>query len=171
MRNKNNACLLEILFEDNGEWDFEKDPNHPLNKQQTQLQRPQGAQQPQKIGNGNNSVAQRVAGVQRERQAGDDRDTIRAHNNAPMEQFLTTCEVNMTNIENVASRTSQVQLPRQHFVAHLEILSNIDNVYRALDKLATTPAVKNTCQALQTNLNGAMKTLRMATKGVPQQTR
>lgn len=61
--------LEEILFEDgnNQGWDFENDPNHPLNKDNapTQIQRPQGAAQPQQIGNGQNSIAQRVAGLQK----------------------------------------------------------------------------------------------------------
>lgn len=162
--------LEEILFEDgnNQGWDFENDPNHPLNKDNapTQIQRPQGAAQPQQIGNGQNSIAQRVAGLQKQNRVADSRDAIRQTNEASMEQFMGTLEVNMTNIERVAGRTTQVQQPRQHFVAHMEILASMDNVYRALDKVATTPAVKKTCMALQADLNGAIKTLKNATRGV-----
>jgi len=148
------------------EWEDYQNPQKPAGNA-TAVQRPAGAPLPQQIGNdqNNNTTAQRVAGVKKQEQQKNDRDTIWNTNDSPMQQFSATLEVNMANINKVAERVAQNNLPREHFKAHLDILSNMDNVYVALGQASKNPRVKEASAEMNTSLRGTMKTLLKYTKG------
>jgi hypothetical protein len=90
------------------------------------------------------------------------------YKNDPMEDFMQTLEMSMNYIGKVADRTAFIKLPRQHFLAHKDILGSIDNVYRDLEKNAKTDAVKGICMAVRQVIRGIITTLNQATRSTPQ---
>lgn len=149
----------------NQEWEDYQEPQKPVGNA-TAVQRPAGAPLPQQIGNNDpNNTNQRVAGVKKQEKQADDRNAIRATNNSPMDQFIATLEVNMSNISKVSERVAQNNIPREHFKAHLDILSNMENVYMALGRASNIPKVKQASAEMNADLRATMKTLLKYTKG------
>ena len=189
--NKKNTFLIEkFLFEDEQGFEFEQDPNHPLNRP-TLKQNPKGANPPKNIGNEpvKKPFLQRFFGVDKNKQQPedpktkqhdanngqlsnqqwDDRQTISRANGtdgSTLERFQGTLEVNMNNISRIAERTATTQLPRQHFMAHKEILAAMDNVYAAFWNVTTVPKEKESCRAIREGIKATLTPLNTATKGV-----
>jgi hypothetical protein len=142
----------------NQDWEDYQEPQKPNGNAATAVQRPAGAQLPQQIGSG-------VAKQPNQQLEKPPRAPTRGSTAYKLEQFSTTLEVNMANINKVAEKVAQNNLPREHFKAHLDILSNMDNVYTALGKASDNPKVKQASVEMNADLRGAMKTLLKYTKG------
>ena len=189
-RERKNCVLLEgLLFEDPQTWDWEQDPNHPMNKslppaqppqqrvygvdKKTSAQRPAGSPVPEKIGSGAKpppfqpGPPQAPAKKETGGEWAQGTNSLPAKEKSSQEDFYATLEISINHISKVSARLEGVSTPRSHFLAHKEILAAIQNVYRDLDKASTTPKVKDTCMAMQQDLGGALKTLNAATREAP----